>query len=152
MKGQRLAKAWMDKAVDSVEGARRRMGLRFQGASELDGARQCYHYGPPMESRPCEVQVRAAVRQADRAWRRGPRRIKGLCGELPDRAGRPAGGSAPVEAPGGGSEFSPGPSESGNDTEFFESCDPGSLDPVGLRAFRGRVREVRATRGRARGF
>jgi hypothetical protein len=43
VKGQRLAKAWMDKAVDSVEGARRRVGLRFQGAFELDGARQCYH-------------------------------------------------------------------------------------------------------------
>ncbi len=50
VKGQRLAKAWMDKAVDSVEGARRCVGLRFQGTSELDGARQCHHEGPPMES------------------------------------------------------------------------------------------------------
>ncbi len=129
VKGQRLAKAWMDKAVDSIEGARRRVGLRFQGASELDGAPQCYHDGPPMESRPCEIQAWAAIRRADRAWRRGPRRIKGLCGELPDRAGGPAGDSAPVEAPGGSSEFSPGSSDSGSDTECFESCDLCSPDP-----------------------
>ncbi len=31
VKGQRLAKAWMDKAVDSIERARKRVGLRFQG-------------------------------------------------------------------------------------------------------------------------
>jgi hypothetical protein len=72
VKGQRLAKAWMDKAVDSVERARRRVGLRFQGASELDGARQCHHDGPPMESRPCEIQARTAIQRADRAWRKGP--------------------------------------------------------------------------------
>jgi hypothetical protein len=34
-----------------------------------------------------------------------------------------------VEAPDGGSEFSPGPSDSGSGTECFESCDPGSSDP-----------------------
>ena len=119
----------MSKALDSVERARRRVGLRFQGMSELDGARQCHHDGPPMESRPCEVQARAAIRRADRAWRRGPRHIKGLCGELPDRAGGPAGSSAPVEAPDGGSEFSPGPSDSGSGTECFESCDLCSPDP-----------------------
>jgi hypothetical protein len=118
----------MDKAIDSVEGARRLMGLRLQGASELNGVRQCHHEGPPTESRPCEGQTRAAIQRADRAWRRGPRRIKGLCGELPNRAGGPAGGSAQVEAPDGGSEFSPGPSDSGSGTECFESCDPGSSD------------------------
>jgi hypothetical protein len=80
VKGQRLAKAWMDKAVDSIEGAWRRVGLRFQETSELGGARQCHHEGPPMESRPCEIQARAAIQRADRAWRKGPRRIKELCG------------------------------------------------------------------------
>jgi hypothetical protein len=39
VKGQKLAKAWMDKAVDSVERAWRCVGLRFQGTSELDGPR-----------------------------------------------------------------------------------------------------------------
>ncbi len=70
VKGQRLAKAWMDKAVDSIERARKRVGLRFRGTSELDGPRQCHHEGPPMESRPCEIQARTATRRADRAWRR----------------------------------------------------------------------------------
>ncbi len=67
VKGQRLAKAWMDKALDSVERARRCMGLRLQGASELNGARQCRHDGPPTESRPGEEQTRAAIQRADRA-------------------------------------------------------------------------------------
>jgi hypothetical protein len=129
VKGQRLAKAWMDKALDSVERARRCMGLRLQGESELNGARQCRHDGPPTESRPCEEQTRAAIQRADRAWRRGPRRIRGFCGEHLDGAGRPAGGSAPVEAPDGGSKFSPGSSDSGSGTECSESCDPGSSDP-----------------------
>ncbi len=123
VKGQRLAKAWMDKAVDSIERARRRVGVRFQGTFGLDGARQCHHEGPPMESRPCEIQARAAIQRADRAWRKGPRCIKGLCGKLPDRAGGPDGDSAPAEAPDGGSEFSPGPSDSGSDTDCFEVCD-----------------------------
>jgi hypothetical protein len=129
VKGQRLAKAWLDKAVDSIEGARRRVGVRFQGTSGLDGARQCHHDGPPMESRPCEIQTRTTIQRADRAWRRGPRRIKGLCGELPGRAGGPDGGSAPAEAPNDGSEFSPGPSDSGSDTDCFKSCDLCSPDP-----------------------
>jgi hypothetical protein len=129
VKGQRLAKAWMDKALASVERARRCMGLRVQEASELNGARQCRHDGPPTESRPCEEQTRAAIQRADRAWRRGPRRVRELCGELPDRAGGPTGGSAPVKAPDGGSEFSPGSSDSGSGTECSESCDPGSSDP-----------------------
>ncbi len=34
-----------------------------------------------------------------------------------------------MEAPDGGSEFSPGPSDSESGTECFESCDPGSPDP-----------------------
>jgi hypothetical protein len=34
-----------------------------------------------------------------------------------------------VEAPDGGSEFSPGSSDSGSGTECSESCDPGSSDP-----------------------
>ncbi len=55
--------------------------------------------------------------------------MRELCGELPDRAGGPTGGSAPVKAPDGGSEFSPGPPGSGSGTECSESCDPGSSDP-----------------------
>jgi hypothetical protein len=106
VKGQRLAKAWMVKALDSVERARKCMGLQLREASELNGAWQCRHNGPPTESQPCEEQTRAAIQRADRAWRRGPRRMRELCSEHPDGAGRPAGGSAPVEAPDGGSEFS----------------------------------------------
>ncbi len=129
VKGQRLAKTWMDKAIDSVEKARKRVGLRFQGTPELDGPRQCYHEGPPMESRPCEIQARTATRRADRAWRRGPRRVKELCGGLPGGAGEPDEDSAPAGAPDGGSEFSPGSSDSESDTDCFESCDPRSSDP-----------------------
>jgi hypothetical protein len=129
VKGQRLAKAWVDKAVDSIERARRCVGLRFQGTSELDGPRQCRHEGPPTESRPCEIQARTATRRADRAWRKGPRRVKELCGGLPGGAGEPDGDSAPAEAPDGGSEFSPGSSDSESDTDCFESCDPRSPDP-----------------------
>jgi hypothetical protein len=129
VKGQRLAKAWMDKAVDSVERARRCVGLRFQGTSELDGPRQCRHDGPPMESQPCEIQAPTATRRADRAWRKGPRGVKELCGGPPGRAGELDGDSAPAEAPNGGSEFSPGSSDSESDTDCFESCDPRSPDP-----------------------
>ncbi len=57
VKGQRLAKVWMDKAIDSIERARKCVGLRFQGMPELDGPRQCYYDGPPMENRPCEIQA-----------------------------------------------------------------------------------------------
>jgi hypothetical protein len=118
-----------DKAVDSVEGALKCVGLRFQGTSELDGPRQCHHDGPPMESRPCEIQARTATRRADRAWREGPRRAKELCGGPPGGAGEPDGDSALAEAPDGGSEFSPGSSGSESDTDCFESCDPRSPDP-----------------------
>jgi hypothetical protein len=67
VKGQKLAKVWMDRAVDSIERARKHVGLRFQGRSELDEPRQCHHDGPPMESRPCEIQARVATRRADHA-------------------------------------------------------------------------------------
>ena len=43
VKGQRLAKAWMDKAVDSIEKARKRVGLRFRGMPGLERPRQCRH-------------------------------------------------------------------------------------------------------------
>ncbi len=129
VKGQRLAKRWMDKAVDSVERVRRCVGLRFQGTSGLDEPRQYRHDGPPMESRPCEIQARTATRRADRAWRRGPRRVKELCGRLPGGAGEPDRDSAPAEAPDGGSEFSPGSSDSESDKDCFESCEPRSPDP-----------------------
>ncbi len=55
--------------------------------------------------------------------------MRELCGEHPDRAGWPSGGSVPVKAPDGGSEFSPGSPDSGSGTECSESCDPGSSDP-----------------------
>jgi hypothetical protein len=129
VKGQRLAKAWMHKAVNSVERARKCVELRFQGTSEFDGPRQCHHDGPPMESRPCEIQARTATRRADRAWRKRPRRVKELCGGLPGGADEPDGGSAPAEAQDGGSEFSTGFSDSESDTDCFESCDPRSPDP-----------------------
>jgi hypothetical protein len=129
VKGQRLAKAWMDKAVDGVERARKCVGLRLQGTSELDGPRQCRHDGPPMESRPCEIQARAATRRADQAWRRGPRRVKELCGGLHSGIDEPGGDSAPAEAPDEGSEFSLGFSDSESDTDCFKSCDPRSPDP-----------------------
>ncbi len=47
VKGRKLAKVWMDRAMDSIERARRHVGLRFQGKFELDGPRQCHHDGPP---------------------------------------------------------------------------------------------------------
>jgi hypothetical protein len=97
VKGQRLAKAWMDKAVDSIERARKHVGLRFQGTSGLDGPRQCRHEGPPMESRTCEIQARTATRRADRAWRKRPRRIKELCDGLAGSAGESGGDSTPAE-------------------------------------------------------
>ncbi len=47
VKGQKLAKTWMDKAVDNVERARRCVGLRFQGTSELDQPRvRCVVFFP----------------------------------------------------------------------------------------------------------
>ncbi len=129
VKGQRLAKALMDKAVDSIERARKRVGLRFRGTSELDGPRQCHHEGPPMESRPCEIQARTATRRADRTWRRRPRRIKELCDGLTGGAGESGGDSAPTEDPESGSESSPDSSGSESDTDCFEFCDLRSPDP-----------------------
>jgi hypothetical protein len=128
MKGQRLAKAWMDKAVDGIEKARKRVGLRFRGTSELDGPRQCHHEGPPMESRPCEIQARTATRQADPAWRKRPRRIKELCDGLTDDAGESGGDLAPAEGPEGESESSSDFTDSESGTDCFESCDPHSPD------------------------
>ena len=112
MKGQRLAKAWMDKAVDGVEKARKHVGLRLGGKAELNGPRQCHHEGPPMESRPCEIQAQAATRQADRVWRKRPRRIKGLCEGLADGADKPGGDLEPAESSEGESESSPDSSDS----------------------------------------
>jgi hypothetical protein len=128
VKGQRLAKAWMNKAVDGIERARKHVGLRFRGKSELDGPRQCHHEGPPMESRPCEIQARTATRQADRAWRKRPRRIKGLCDGLTDGADESGGDLAPAEGPEGESESSSDSSDSESNTDCFESCDPHSPD------------------------
>ncbi|MFN9900675.1 MAG: hypothetical protein ACK55Z_18225, partial [bacterium] len=96
VKGQRLAKAWMDKAVDGVEKTRKHVGPRLGGQAELDGPRQCQHEGPPMESRPCEIQARTATRRADRVWRKRPRRIKGLCSGLTDGADESGGDLVPA--------------------------------------------------------
>jgi hypothetical protein len=106
VKGQRLAKVWMDRAMDGIERARKHVGLRFQGRLELDESRQCHHNGPPMESRPCEIQARTATRRANRAWRKGPRRVRELCGGLAGNAGESGGVSAPTEDPDGESETS----------------------------------------------
>ncbi len=129
VKGQRLAKEWLAKARDSTKEARRCMSLQLQGASKLNGARQCRHDGPPTESWPCEGQVRAPIQRANCAWESGPRRMRELCGKHPDKAGWPTGGSAPVKAPDGGSEFSLGSSDSESETDSSESCDSGSSDP-----------------------
>jgi hypothetical protein len=129
IKGQRLAKAWLAKAHDSVKEARKHMGLQLHRASELNVAQKCQHDGPPAESRPCEVQARAAIQRADCAWESGPRCMRELCGDHPDRAGWPTGGSVPVKAPDGGSEFSPGSTDSESDTDSSESSDPDPSDP-----------------------
>ncbi|MFN9907809.1 MAG: hypothetical protein ACK56F_17055, partial [bacterium] len=105
-KGQTRAKAWLDTAGDGVEKARKHVGPRLGGQAELDGPRQCHHEGPPMESRPCGIQARAAARQADRAWRKRPRRIKGLCDGLTDGADEPKGDLDPVGSSEGESESS----------------------------------------------
>jgi hypothetical protein len=75
VKGQRLAEAWMNKAVDSIERARKHIGLRFRGMSELDGPRRCHHEGRP--------------------WRVGPVRFKHgpPLGELTGPGGRNPGAS-----------------------------------------------------------
>ncbi len=65
IKGQRLAKAWLAKAHDSVEEGRKHMGLQLRRASKLNVVRQCQHDGPPAESRPCEGQAQAAIQRAD---------------------------------------------------------------------------------------
>ena len=81
-----------------------------------------------MESRPCEIQARAATKQADRAWRKRPRRIKGLCSRLADGVGEPEGGLDPAEESESESESSSDSSDSGDDTDCFESCEPHSPD------------------------
>jgi hypothetical protein len=96
VKGRRMAKAWLAKAHDSIEGARKHMGLQLWRASKLNVARQCQHNTPPAESRPCEEQAQAAIQRADCAWEGGPRRMRELCCEYPDRAGWPTGGIVPV--------------------------------------------------------
>jgi hypothetical protein len=120
---------WMDKAMDSIERARKHVGLRFRGKFGLNGPRQCHHDGPPMENRPCEIQARTATRRADRAWRKGPRCVKELCGGLAGSAGGSGEISAPTEDPDGESESPPGSSDSESDTDCFKSCDPHSPGP-----------------------
>jgi hypothetical protein len=128
-KGQRLAKAWLAKAQRSITEARTHMCLQLHKASELNAAQKCQHGQPPMESRLCEEQARIALQRADCAWKNGPRRMRELCGDCPDRAGRPTGGSVAVKAPDGGSEFSPGSTDRESDSECSESCDSGSSNP-----------------------
>jgi hypothetical protein len=128
VKGRRLAKAWLAKAHDGIEGAREHMGLQLRRASKLNVARQCQHDGPPAESRPCEEQAQAAIQRADYAWEGGPRRMRELCDEYPDTAGWPTRGTVPVRARGGGSEFSPGPVNDRSDSDTSESSDSDSSD------------------------
>jgi hypothetical protein len=81
--------------------------------------------------------------------------MRELCGDYPDMAGWPTGGSVTVKAPDGGSEFSRGSTDSESDTECSESCDSGSSDPEmgdSEPPTGGRVRGLWAARGRARGF
>jgi hypothetical protein len=52
VKGQRLAKAWMNKAVDSIERARKHVGLRFRGTTELDGRDNAIMKGRPWRADP----------------------------------------------------------------------------------------------------
>jgi hypothetical protein len=98
-KGQRLAKAWLAKAQGSIKEARTLRGLQLHEASQLNVAQKCQHGGPPTESRLCEEQARIALQRADCAWKSGPRRMRELCGNYPDRAGRPTGGSVAVKVP-----------------------------------------------------
>jgi hypothetical protein len=129
VKGQRLAKAWMDRAMDDSERAQKHVGLRFRGGFELDGPRQCCHNGPPMESQPCEIQARAATRRADRAWRKGPRRVRELCGGLAGDADKSGEASAPMKDPDSESESPSDSSDSESDTDCFESCGTHSPGP-----------------------
>ncbi len=128
VRGRRLAKAWLAKAHDSVEGAREHMGLQLRRASKLNVARQCQHDRSPAESRPCEEQAWTAIQRADCAWEGGPRRMRELCGEYPDTAGWPTRGTVPVRAPGGGSEFSLGPTDNRSDLDTSESSESDSSD------------------------
>jgi hypothetical protein len=129
VKGRRLAKAWLAKVHDSVEGAREHMGLQLRKASKPNAGRQCQHNRSPTESRLCEQQAQAAIQRAERVWESGPRRMRELCGEYPDRVGWPTGGAVPVKAPGGGSEFSPGHADSESNSDSSESSDSDSSDP-----------------------
>jgi hypothetical protein len=56
VKGQRLARVWMDKAVDSIEKARKCVGSRFQGTSELDGPHSVIMMGRPWRAGPVKFR------------------------------------------------------------------------------------------------
>ncbi len=129
VKGQRLAKAWMDRAMDDIERARKHVGLRFRGGFELNGPRQCCHDGPLMESQPCEIQARAATRRADRAWRKGPRRVRELCGGLAGDVDESVEASAPMKDPDGEPESPSDSSDSESNTDCFEYCGTHSPGP-----------------------
>ncbi len=80
VKGQRLAKAWLAKAHDSVEEARKHMGLQLQRASKLSVAQKCQHDGPPTESRLC-------LGKRTQAHERTLRRVPRQCGLANRRLG-----------------------------------------------------------------
>jgi hypothetical protein len=102
--------------------------LQLRRASRLSLVRHCQHDGPPTESRPCEEQARTAIQRANHAWEGGPERIQELCNVSLEAAGRPTRGMVPVGAPVGGSEFSPGSSDSESDSDSSGSEDSHSSD------------------------
>jgi hypothetical protein len=106
-----------------------RRGKRAHGSAAPKSVQAQCGAAVSTESRPCEEQAQAAIQRADCAWESGPRRMRELCGEYPDRAGWPTGGSVPVQTPDGGSEFSPGPTDSQSDTDSSDSSDLDSSDP-----------------------
>jgi len=54
--------------------------------------------------------------------------MRELCSEYPETSGWPTRGMVPVRAPGGGSEFSPGPADNRSDSDSSESSDSDSSD------------------------
>jgi hypothetical protein len=81
-------------------------------------------------------------------WRKGPRRVRELCGGLAGDADESGEASAPMKDPDGESESSSDSSDSESDTDCFESCgthSPGpeeDLGPSGAEA--GRLEAMKA--------
>jgi hypothetical protein len=104
------------------------VGLQLRRASRLSLVRHCQHDGPPTESRPCEEQAKTAIQRANHTWEGGPERTRELCNGSLEAANRPTRGMVPVGAPVGGTEFSPGPTDSESDSYSSDSEDLDSSD------------------------